>query len=844
MSSEALQADKSKDGATPLMKQYEALKAEHQDEILMFRLGDFYEMFDRDAKRASPVLEVALTQRQGIPMCGIPYHAMDRYLSKLLKKGFKVAIAEQMEDPAVTKGIVKRNVVRIISAGTVIEENLLKEKTNNFLAAVAVSRPAGSKAAEAAIAALDISTGEFKLMELEAGEDFSCIADEIARLAPSEVLLSAETGRFPFLNERPVTLFSEKDFKNVLPNAYFDGLQAQLKSETPALWEAARMVQAYLQRMNPAFLSHLRPAERLWRKDTMNLDKETVDNLELVQNGFDGTEQKTLLQFLDRTATSMGARLLRQWVTRPLIHLEKIRERLHAVDFFVQSSALRAKCREALKGCSDIERLGVRVGTGHAGPRDVMGLKNSLLRMHEVKKILQAAAWDGGREAAELPSKISTLLSFVDECPEVLECVQKAISDEPPIQLENGGVIRAGYHAELDEKRSAASEGKNWLAALEAREKEKTGITTLKVGYTSVFGYYFEVTKAHLSKVPGDWHRKQTLVNNERYINEELKVLEGKILGAEEQALRIERALFQEVVAKIRSCLDAVQKTAKAAAELDCLLALAETAELKSLTLPALDNESRFRIVDGWHPIVKEYLPAGSFVPNSVNLEPEENQIIILTGPNMSGKSTYLRQTALIVLMAQIGSFVPAKEAQIGVADRIFTRIGSGDRLAQGESTFMVEMRETARILKAATERSLVILDEVGRGTSTYDGISIAWAVIEHLAYSTKPKVLFATHYFELTQLASIMKAVKNFSVEAKEWKDTVLFMHKIVPGPADRSYGIHVAKLAGLPESVIQKSKKILLGLEREHQSLLKSKTPKIEGDEPSLFSLPKEKL
>ncbi len=833
---------KSDEAQTPLMKQYEELKAAHQDEILMFRLGDFYEMFRDDARAAAPVLEVALTQRQGIPMCGIPYHAADRYISKLIKKGFKVAIAEQTEEPTAGKGIVRREVVRIISAGTVIESNLLKEKSNNFLAAVSFAPAEGQTPAAAGIAAVDISTGQFLLTEIDTGEDFCNLRDEMSRMSPSEILLDSDHKVRSHLSEWSVSVFTGRDRTAGEPPVILPPLRQQLETDHPSLWQASRTLLAYLQKMNPVFLQNLREPVFASRRDAMNLDKETIENLELLTNSYDGSEDKTLLQFLDRTITGMGARLIKRWIIGPLTNLGKIAERQYAVDYFLQESALRKKCREALKGCSDLERLCVRAGLGHAGPRDLMGLRNSLAHLGELKKLIASPHWDEMRtSSSELPQPIARLNAALDDCPVLVDLIGRSLADDPPISLENGGAVRPGYDAELDEKRKAASEGKTWLQDLEAREKETTGISNLKVGYTSVFGYYFEVTKAHLAKVPTAWHRKQTLVNNERYVNEELKNLEGKILGAEEQALRIERSIFREIVSETSKNSERIQKTAAAAAELDCLMALAETAEMKSLIRPDLAEAGELKIMEGWHPVVRDYLPAGAFVPNDSILDETNQRILILTGPNMAGKSTYLRQTALIVLMAQIGSFVPAKEARIPVTDRIFTRIGSGDRLAQGESTFMVEMRETARILKSSTEKSLVILDEVGRGTSTYDGISIAWAVIEHLAYSVRPKVLFATHYFELTHLAGEIQCVKNFNVAAKEWQDGVVFLHKILPGPADRSYGIHVAKLAGLPESVIRKSKNILLGLEREHHSLLKSKRGKID-DEPSLFNLTKE--
>ena len=822
---------KNKDAATPLMKQYEQLKAAHPDEILLFRLGDFYEMFADDARAASPILEVALTQRQGVPMCGIPYHAMERYVAKLLKKGLRVSIAEQLEDPASAKGIVKREVIRTISAGTIIEENLLKEKSNNFLVSLELERAKDSKSLKAGLAVLDISTGQFQLAELSDGPDASNLASEIARIGPAEILIGEEWKDLASLFDGYAVHWLGVRESELGKLSKAPTIDAHPESAAhPAASRAGRQVHAYLERMNPAFLKNIQTPRFAVQSDAMTLDRETIDNLELVRNSYDGTSDKTLLEFLDRTVTPMGGRLLKQWVVRPLVHLPKIRERLRTVEFFARESSRRRDCRETLKGASDLERIAVRVLSGHAGPRDLTALRLSLLKVRALRDLLNDRRPTDPASVkipVELPERARELAAGLADESGLIDLVSRAIADEPPIALENGGVIREGYDADLDERRRASHEGRQWLQQLEAGEREKTGISSLKIGYTSVFGYYFEVTKPHLPKVPPNWHRKQTLVNNERFVNEELKRLEEKILGAEEQCLRIEKAIFQKVVDAIKARAQSIQATAAAVAELDCFLALAEVADLKGLSRPEVDESDELSIADGWHPVVKECIPAGQFVTNDALLNGSGSRIVILTGPNMAGKSTYLRQTALIALLAQIGSFVPAKSARIGCLDRIFTRIGSGDRLAQGESTFMVEMRETARILANATNRSLVILDEVGRGTSTYDGISIAWSVIEYLA-KLKAKVLFATHYFELTQLESQMDGVKNFNVLAKEYKDSVIFLHKIAAGPADRSYGIHVAQLAGLPPAVVDKAKKILDKLEQEHHSVLKSKQDK----------------
>ena len=818
-----------KENLTPLMKQYEELKNQHPGEIVFFRLGDFYEIFGEDAKAAAPLLEVALTQRQDTPMCGVPHHAMARYVSKLLKKNFRVAIAEQMEDPALAKGIVRRQVVRVISPGTILEENLLAPRSNNFLmAAFPGMDPTGNKSV--GLAALDVSTGHFLASEVEDGPNGFALANEIARINPAEVLLPQDGLRLP--PGVPCQRMPPSEFAGIDAAQFFSGAQdlqnlAALRNHPLAL-EAVRMVLAYVQKMNPGMSLGLKCPQWTAHSETMSLDRETLDNLEIIKNNEDGAWEGTLLQFLDRTQTAMGARLLRQWLLRPLTRLDKIQERLATVDFFVARSDLRLGMRNALKGMLDLERLIVRVFSGQAGPRDLLGLKNSLQKAKEIRGILARPPREElTLSSGQIPGLLNKILLELGDFDDLISVLERAISEEPPISLEDSGAIKQGYHPALDEKRKASSEGKEWLAALETRERDATKISILKIGYTSVFGYYFEVTKSHLAKVPPHWHRKQTLVNAERFINEELKNLEQKILGAEEQALRIEKEIFREILEGVREKAPEVQKAARALAELDGFLSFAEVADLKGLVKPDLDESGSLRISEGWHPVVKEFLPSGSFVPNDVLLNGSSDQIIILTGPNMSGKSTYLRQIALTVLMAQAGSFVPAKKAQISLVDRIFTRIGSGDRLAQGQSTFMVEMKETARILAEATARSLVILDEVGRGTSTYDGISIAWAIIEHLNRDPRPKVLFATHYFELTHLAHELAGVKNYNVQAKEWQDSVLFLHKIAPGPADRSYGIHVAKLAGLPPSVIARAKKILKDLEKQHRSVLESSQP-----------------
>ncbi|OGR83192.1 MAG: DNA mismatch repair protein MutS [Elusimicrobia bacterium RIFCSPLOWO2_01_FULL_54_10] len=799
-----MSAVSAKENLTPLMKQYEDLKAQYLEEILLFRLGDFYEIFSDDAKKAAPILEVALTQRQGVPMCGVPHHAVARYMAKLLKKRLRVAVAEQMEDPAAAKGIVKRQVVRVISPGTLLEDALLQAQNNNFLVAVSIENKPSQAAYRAGLAALDISTGQFFATEMEDDAQFSRLANEIALINPAEIIAEGDI---------PATVAPEIPVR-LLKDIAGDLTDLAALASRPLARQAAHLAAAYARKMNPGAASMFEAPQWLDASQTLSLDRVTLENLEILRNKESDSTDNTLLEFLDQTVTAMGGRLLKQWLLRPLKNIDGITARHDAVEDLVRNSSLRTEARECLKGALDMERILARAQSGQANPRDVLGLKNSLEKVQALSGLLRGASALLHQKAIEIPDFQSFIVHLAS-----------AISEDPPIRLENTGAIRDGFNAALDEKRSASREGKNWMAALEARVKEATKISTLKISYTSVFGYYYEVSKSHVSKVPPEWHRKQTLVNAERFIDNELKDLEQKILGAEEQALRMERALFREILESISERASHIRQAARAAAELDCLLALAETADMKSLARPQMDETAVLELEGAWHPVVKDKIAAGMFVPNDCSLSPEGDQIIILTGPNMSGKSTYLRQTALAVLMAQAGSFVPAKKARIGIVDAILTRIGSGDRLAQGESTFMVEMKETAKILREATGRSLVILDEVGRGTSTYDGISIAWAVLEHLNRAPKPKVLFATHYFELTHLASELDGVKNFNVQAQERNDTVVFMHKIVPGPADRSYGIHVAKIAGMPGPVVERAKKILARLENEHDSLLKSR-------------------
>lgn len=798
---------------TPLMEQYQRIKTQYPQALLFFRLGDFYELFGDDAKLASKLLQITLTARHTVPMCGVPYHSATGYIAKLIRAGYKVAVCEQTEDPATAKGLVKREIVRIITPGTILEDNLLERTNNNFLSAIALDQDNKTFS----LATADISTGEFMATQFKGDTSLEQLATEIARLSPAEILLpeSAKTntslGRIcqsyqKLLNFREDWAFNyQNNYVKLITHFNVGTLKGFGLENQITVVQAAGAIIDYLEETQKQSLAHLKRITYYNVEDHMILDESTLRHLEIMANQQESSSQNTLLATLDQTQTPMGSRLLKRWLTQPLIKVAQINKRLEAVEELYNNGINRRNVRELLKEVADLERLISRITCGTANPRDLVGLKNSLYLLPKIKEF-----------ALNLRSELLVeIIDAVKPLPEIAEMVDKAIINEPPVSVKEGGMIKRGYHAELDKLYTAKSSSKEFLANLELKEKERTGINSLKVRFNSVFGYYIEITKAHLDAVPQDYVRKQTLVNAERFITPELKDHETLILRAEEEINKLEYDVFNQVRQEIAKETAAIQRTATSLAQLDVLISFAETATINDYHKPVVDEGGTLTLKDCRHPVVETMLAtAEKFVPNDVSLDTEDNMIHIITGPNMAGKSTYIRQVALCVLMAQIGSFVPAKEARIGIVDRIFTRIGSGDNIARGESTFMVEMTETANILNNATKRSLLILDEIGRGTSTFDGISIAWAVVEFL-HEKGFRTLFATHYFELTELSQTLPRVKNYNVLVREWQDKIVFLRKVVPGVADKSYGIHVAKLAGLPLTIIERSKQILDDLE-----------------------------
>lgn len=785
---------------TPLMRQHAALKAKNPDALLFFRLGDFYELFDEDARRAAPVLELVLTQRQGIPMCGLPHHALPAHLGKLLRAGMRVAIAEQMEDPAAAKGMVAREVVRVVTPGTVLEEELLSAKENNYLAAV---RP-GGPGEPWGLAWADMSTGELVTATLSGARE---TADELGRLNPREILWPEDC---PEALERVVTPWAPHHFAGEAANGH------------KAAGDALAAVIAYVRRNQPAAADGLRAPREHRAAEFMLLDEQTVARLDLLPPPGPRTMggPVCLWDLLDHTATAMGGRRLKNWMLHPLMDAGGIQERQRGVAFFLEARRERRALAELCRGTADVERILTRLTAGTATGRDLGALRRTLRLAPETARILSTAAGWGGEHP------LRTLTEGLAAPPALVDLLERALAEEPPLRLSEGGVIRDGYAAPLDELRSLAKQGRGWVSSLEASERARTGIGSLKVGFTSVFGYYLEVSRANLSKVPTEWIRKQTLANAERFVTPELKAQEDRILGAEEKARALERDLLAELRTRVMAHRDALWRLADALGQVDALASLAEAAERGRWARPKIVPGDGFLLEKARHPVVERVLEekgAGPFVPNDVLLDGGENRLWLVTGPNMGGKSTFLRQTALAAVLAQMGSYVPAEKAVLGLVDRVFTRIGAGDNLAGGASTFLVEMREVADILKAATARSLIVLDEVGRGTSTYDGVAVAWAVAEHLLgrpETPAPKVLFATHYFELTALAASNRGARNVHAAVREWtrpdgKTELVFLHRVLPGPADRSYGVHVAQMAGLPPSAVERARGLLRALE-----------------------------
>ncbi len=808
---------------SPMMQHYLDMKEKYKDCILFYRLGDFYEMFFDDAINVSKELELTLTgkecgQEERAPMCGIPYHAADSYIAKLIANGHKVAICEQLEDPKLAKGMVKRDVIRVVTPGTVIEANLLEDKKNNYIMSIY------KNGIYYGLTACDVTTGDLRTTEIKETNNFTALLDEISKYSPAELVVnpmmydcSEEIAKIKERFDVYITRLEEKEFTD-----NYEALSVKYKivddEEKPVEDLSKYMLSVgatnalftYLLDTQKNNLDHINKIVLYSVTKYMSLDINARRNLEITEKLRDKTKKGTLLWVLDKTATAMGGRLLRNWLNNPLINVEKINKRLDAVAELKDNIILRGEISDNLKKVYDIERLAGKISYGSANGRDLISLKSSAKQLPEIKKILSQAK----------SSMLMELYSELDTLDDVYDIIDKTIVDEPPISVKEGGLIKLGYDEEIDKLKTATTDGKNWIINLETEEREKTGIKGLKIGFNKVFGYYIEVTKSNISLVPDRYIRKQTLTGGERYITEELKNLENQILGAEEKVVNLEYNVFVEVRDKIESQIERVQKSAGIIATLDCLCSLATVAEDQNYVRPEVDNSGVLDIKDGRHPVIEKILPSGSFVQNDTYLDKDENRLAIITGPNMAGKSTYMRQVALITLMAQIGSFVPASYARIGVVDKIFTRVGASDDLSMGQSTFMVEMMEVAQILKEATANSLVILDEIGRGTSTYDGLSIAWAVAEYISDKEKcgAKTLFATHYHELTDLENKLEGVKNYSIAVKEKGEDIIFLRKIVKGGTDESYGVHVAKLAGVPQTVTKRANEILKSIERKN--------------------------
>ena len=818
------------------MRQYLDAKRQYPDAIVFFRMGDFYEMFYEDALTASRALEITLTSRsknasgQAIPMCGVPHHAADGYISRLVKKGFRVAVCEQVEDPKKARGVVRREVVRVVSPGTLTEAGYLDEREPSFLMAVAPAtrraRDGGQRSSADApapvdligVALLDLSTGEFTTAEYDGPEAIQGLVDELAVLRPREVIIPND---FDHARQIPALVLHQVRVTGVEPwtfdhdvayRALTEQLHTQrldgfgLETHAAAIASAGALVH-YVRETQPGELAHLRGLTLRQAADHLVLDASTLKHLEIVE-ATTGGRPGSLLSELDQSVTAMGGRLMRAWLLRPAVSLEPIQERLDAVEEFAFRSTERSKFREALKQVHDLERLVARTALGTAGPRDVVALKASILNIPRVR----AALMD-----CDAPL-IASLLGELDDLVDVRDDIEATLVNEPPALARDGGVIRDGVDPEVDELRGISRSGKTRIAEMEARERERTGIGSLKIRYNRVFGYFLEVSKANIHAVPSDYIRKQTTVNAERYVTPDLKEYEEKVLGADERILEREVELFEQLRQRVIAEAARIQDSARALATLDVLGAFADVAARLDYTKPHVHDGDELELLDARHPVVERHCP-DTFVPNDVHLDRTEQQLAILTGPNMGGKSTFLRQTALLCIMAQAGSFVPARHAKISIIDRVFARVGASDNIARGQSTFMVEMTETANILHSATSRSLVLLDEIGRGTATYDGLSLAWAVAEFLASERgpRPKTLFATHYHELTDLADAQSSIVNFHAVAREWQDEILFLRKITAGRSDRSYGIQVARLAGMPPFVVERAREILGSLERD---------------------------
>jgi DNA mismatch repair protein MutS len=835
---------------TPLMAQYSSIKAANPDTILLFRMGDFFETFEEDAKIASKVLGITLTKRangaaEDVPLAGFPHHAIDTYLPKLVRAGYRVAVCEQVENPKFAKGIVKREVIEVVTPGVNFSDKILDHKKNNYLMAIFIRDNI------AGISFCDISTGEFYTYEVPEEQ----LSQQIESISPSEILVQKKDKDFftKLIQKISPTLRITKIDDWVFNFEYAkEMLVMQFKTVTLKGFGIDHFVTGiiscgailnYLQETQKANLSHLNKVSAYNPSEYMILDHSTKRNLEMTYTMQDGGREGSLISILDKTETAMGGRLLKKWISAPLKNLELILKRQESVEELLINKKIRKKLINELKEIGDLERLISKVCTGRANPREIIYLKTSLKKIPAVKELLNE-------------SKVKTLQqlnSGLNPLEKTIAKIESAIIDSPPLSISDGGIIKSGFSPELDELRDISIHGKDWIANLQKNERERTGISSLKVSFNKVFGYYIEISNAHKEKVPDDYIRKQTLVNSERFITPDLKTYEDKILNAEEKIYELESQLFNEIRIAVSSEAEAVQNNARLIAMLDCFLSFAECADEYNYVKPELSDGDKIEIIDGRHPVVERILPPGEkFTPNSSKLDNAKEQIILLTGPNMAGKSVYLRQVGLIVLLAQIGSFVPAKEAKIGLVDRIFTRVGASDNITAGESTFLVEMQEAANILNNATSKSLILLDEIGRGTSTFDGISIAWAITEYIHENpaVSAKTLFATHYHELNEMAELFPKIKNYKVEVREYEDKVIFMHKVNTGRADHSYGIQVAQMAGLPTFVTNRAKEILQNLEGKELTPYEVKKEKMErlkkGDESqfSLFEIKDDKL
>lgn len=833
-------------GLTPMMQQYMEVKSKYKDCILFYRLGDFYEMFFDDALTASRELELTLTGRdcglsERAPMCGVPYHAVETYLDRLIEKGYKVAICEQMEDPALAKGLVQRDVIRVVTPGTVIESGMLDERSNNFLLSVCFS---GEKAG---LAFADVSTGEFFVHQVEdAGRT---LADEVTRISPVEIIASDLVRLREYVNrddlsmsERPGTTFQYQNASETLCKHFHlqDLSPLGLTDEYRLAAQAAGALMRYLDETQKNALEHITELRIYQGGDTMLLDRNTRRNLELTESLRSRTKKGSLLWLMDKTSTAMGGRLLRSWIEQPLVNREEIIRRLDAVEEFTSQHVLTMTLSEELQGVYDVERLLSKVSYKSLNARDCLSLCASLKKVPDIRNLLSGAQSQG----------VQAVYALLDPLEDLTGLLERAIHPDAPPVISEGGIIRDGYSAILDEYRSAATNGKQWIVDLEAKEREATGIKNLRIQYNRVFGYYIEVTKSYYDMVPMRYQRRQTLANSERYITPELREIEQKIVGAQEQSVRLELQLFTEIRERIAGEIVRIQHTAQGLKTLDALLSLAKVAVSNHYVRPEITQDGSLEIIEGRHPVVEQTMQEGGFVPNDAVMDQDQARMLIITGPNMAGKSTYMRQVALITLMAHLGSFVPAKSAKIPIVDRIFTRVGASDDLASGQSTFMVEMSETAYILRNATRHSLIILDEIGRGTSTFDGLAIAWAVVEYLCDPARvgAKTLFATHYHELSELEGHVEGVQNYCISVKEHGEDVIFLRKIVRGGADKSFGIHVARLAGVPHPVLVRAHEIQARLEvsdvnKIGQNILEEGTAR-ENEQVSLFDVGKTEI